>query len=753
MALIHWLKTMSGGFSDGADWSGGVAPGAGDDAILDAPGSTAYKVSVTSNATVASIQTSANALLDIEADFSAADGTGAGVNAGAIRIENGGVLTLQGTVDNTGSIEIFGTVSTTTIVLGTGGVFLTGEGAVFLNFTGGAHQQIVAAAGGSVLTLSQRISGQGLIGGAGLSIVTDADGGFLEAKGGLLTIDTGTSTIVNGGLIDAEGYPSYPYVPGQGLVESPVENNGVVEADGGGATMTFEDAVTGSGRGAISGGTLRFDSAFNQAVYFTRSTGVLALARSADYTALIRGFSSSGGEYLDLGDIGFVGAGEATFSGGVRDGVLTVTDGVHTASIHLAGDFTGSAFTVSGDGTGGVLVTAGPKAIGWLKATSGAFQTAANWAGAAVPGPNNDAVLGVDGGASYVVTASTQRTIAGLRTAANARLVLSAPMTIRAGTDGGVVHGAIVLANGGRLTFGGEFDDTGSIGLTAPTGLSEMVVTGAATLSGGGVINMADKTASAIVGAAPSAVLTNLDDTIIGAGTIGAGGLTLINGASGRILSDLAGKTLTINTGARTITNAGILQGGGGGMYVTSPVENDGLVRAVKALTFSRRVTGTGRGVIAGGALLFLGAFDQGVTFVGAGGVLGLAYSRAYDHTIRGFSTTGADALDLADIAFTGPSEATFSGNASGGVLTVGDGTHAAHIRLSGDYMGVAFSAASDGRGGTMVTAGAGAQAAMHAFIAAMAVCASGATAQIAAPTLVTAPLTMAANPRHGFQP
>ena len=49
-------------------------------------------------------------------------------------------------------------------------------------------------------------------------------------------------------------------------------------------------------------------------------------------------------------------------------------------------------------------------------------------------------------------------------------------------------------------------------------------------------------------------------------------------------------------------------------------------------------------------------------------------------------------------------SEASFSGDASGGVLTVTDGTHTAHIHLAGDYTASTFVAASDGHGGTIVT-------------------------------------------------
>jgi hypothetical protein len=433
--------------------------------------------------------------------------------------------------------------------------------------------------------------------------------------------------------------------------------------------------------------------------------------------------------------------------------VLTVTDGVHTARIHLTGNFTASFFTASSDENGGTLVTAGLKAIDWLSATSGAFQTATNWAGETVPGLNNDAVLDSGDGAPYIVTASAAQTIRGLQIASNSRLVLSAAMTISNGTDGGIVAGAIALADGGRLTIGGAFDDTAAIELSAPTGSSELVVTGATTLTGGGVIYMGDKTDSAIVGDSESSVLTNLN-TIVGAGTIGSGGLTLVDGAAGRILSDVMGKMLVINTGANTITNAGLLEGTAGGMRVMSAVENDGVVRAVTALTFSRAVRGSGRAVIDGGTLRFLAAFDQGVTFMGAGGMLGLTYSRFYADTISGFATNGTDALDLTDLEFTGANEVTFSGTAARGVLTVGDGTHTAHIHLRGNYTGVTFIAASDGQGGTMITDAAKPGAAVHIFTAAMAAYAGGAAAPLAnSATARPPPLIHAANPRHLIQP
>jgi hypothetical protein len=61
---------------------------------------------------------------------------------------------------------------------------------------------------------------------------------------------------------------------------------------------------------------------------------------------------------IDLEDISFVGSGEATFSGTKKSGVLTITDGAHTAGVKLEGDFLGSTFTASSDGHGGTVVVA-----------------------------------------------------------------------------------------------------------------------------------------------------------------------------------------------------------------------------------------------------------------------------------------------------------------------------------------------------------------------------------------------------------
>ena len=86
MAEISWAAAINGDFTDAADWTGGVVPGAADDAILGAAGGD-YIVTLSSSdpsQTVNSIQTAANATLVLDDTFSAMNGTGSGANAGDI---------------------------------------------------------------------------------------------------------------------------------------------------------------------------------------------------------------------------------------------------------------------------------------------------------------------------------------------------------------------------------------------------------------------------------------------------------------------------------------------------------------------------------------------------------------------------------------------------------------------------------------------------------------------------------------------
>jgi hypothetical protein len=260
--------------------------------------------------------------------------------SGRVVLSNANATLLgQITVFNHGRISI----GSRTVSVGAGGATLSGNGQIV--FTNSATNRVVGLSSSDTLSVDLLVSGAGQIGGGQMTLAVES-GGTIDANGTqAMVIDTGTNMITNGGLIEDTG-------AGGLTIESAIQNNGQLIAQNG--TLTELGAVTGTGSAKIgNGGTLVFASSFGQNVTFSGNSGELVLAQSQGYAGTISGFSTSGGTSLDLRDIGFVSSIEATWSGGV----LTVTDGTHTAHITLAGDFSGSTFTAASDGQGGVIVT------------------------------------------------------------------------------------------------------------------------------------------------------------------------------------------------------------------------------------------------------------------------------------------------------------------------------------------------------------------------------------------------------------
>ena len=89
---------------------------------------------------------------------------------------------------------------------------------------------------------------------------------------------------------------------------------------------------------------------------------------------------------------------------------------------------------------------------------------------------------------------------------------------------------------------------------------------------------------------------------------------------------------------------------------------------------------------VADGAMVEIArASAQTVTFAGATGTLILDDAQAFTGEISGL--TGSDALDLKNLSYGANTTATFLGNASGGTLTITNGTQTANIALQGDYL------------------------------------------------------------------
>ena len=84
--------------------------------------------------------------------------------------------------------------------------------------------------------------------------------------------------------------------------------------------------------------------------------------------------------------------------------------------------------------------------------------------------------------------------------------------------------GAMVVSDGAMLPLGGTIDNSGTIALNSSGDQTELQIIGdGVTLEGGGQLTLSDSDANTIVGTSPGSTLTNVDNTISGAGQIGIG--------------------------------------------------------------------------------------------------------------------------------------------------------------------------------------------------------------------------------------
>ncbi len=110
-----------------------------------------------------------------------------------------------------------------------------------------------------------------------------------------------------------------------------------------------------------AGGTLELSSPFSGAVSFGGDTGVLKIDHSADFAGKIAGQLTTT-DVIDFADITAGANATISYSGNNSPGILTVSDGVHTAKVALAGNYSLANFTVSSDGHGGTSVVDPPVA-------------------------------------------------------------------------------------------------------------------------------------------------------------------------------------------------------------------------------------------------------------------------------------------------------------------------------------------------------------------------------------------------------
>ena len=265
--------------------------------------------------------------------------------------------------------------------------------------------------------------------------------------------------------------------------------------------------------------------------------------------------------------------------------------------------------------------------------------------------------------------------------------------------------GTMVISDGAFLPLSGIIDNSGTIELNSNGNVTELQIIGdGITLEGGGQIVMSDSEMNFIVGTSSAATLTNVDNTISGAGQIGIGdgNLTLINSVAGTIDANFADGALILDTG-HTIVNAGLLEATNGStLQIIDSVSNSGTLEADGGtLITSGDVTGSGDVVIRGGGHAhFAAVFDQNVTFTGAG-TFELDHSQGHSGTVGGFGT--GDVIDLNDLAYSGNETVTWTQGSGSGILTINDNGTIENLTLNGNYTQGEFALTSNASGGTAV--------------------------------------------------
>ena len=603
MTTYHWINATGGSFDDQTGWSPTGIPGSADIAIIDAAGG--YTVVSSANNTVASLVIIATATLDITAGtFSVANGTTTGGLAGTVIVGDNAILELGGTIVNSGTIGEQAAADATRIIITSAAASLSGGGHVTLSAS--ANNYIYASSGADVLTnVDNTIAGGGNLGDGQLTLVNQAHGTIdANQAAAALALNTGSATTTNLGLLEATA--------GGGLVlDSAVLNTGgTIEASGAGSTVTLANNVIGGTLKSLTGGVLvsaggsgQLDGQSSHAVTLAGSlviadntsfyiagtindTGAINVASTADSTNLI----------INSPTVELKGGGQVTLSDNVNNRIYGSNSGF---TLYNLGDTIAGAGQIglgqtkiinagTIDANQAASLTVNPSYVmtntGLLEATAAGGLTLLglidNQGGTILAGGGGDAVT-LDGA---IIEGGT------LNTAGGGEVVGVANGQLYGLNFGQIVNlGAFSVADNNSFYLQGTIDNVGSMVIASGTNddTTNLIANSQiVTLTGGGTIAMTDETNNRLYAASGNERLVNVNNTISGAGQLGAGQMVLINQAAGII--DANGlNALVLNTGAQIATNTGLIEAtgtaaGNGGLVILSSVVNAGGTIAAK---------------------------------------------------------------------------------------------------------------------------------------------------------------------------
>jgi hypothetical protein len=440
-------------------------------------------------------------------------------------------------------------------------------------------------------------------------VLTVAGSGMGMTNAGLMTASNSGTLNLTGSIGNAGGTISGSQSGSVALINAFVSGgtlNGVQVGTTAGGNGAFLD---GSSAGAITlqGSNVVFSGA-----------GLLGTFNNQGFLFVS---SVSSGAFLELlGDTTLQGGGAVVLGIGTGMSSLNLLGRTLTNTDNLIGNLSSATITggfLTNGPAGRIVATAGPgytllldstltvTNLGLLAAEGGVLDVKANVTNSGGTMSGN----GFNGG--YLLIEGMVNNQGGTISAVNGGAVELRGATIQGGTlnaaagtfinagsagatlDGSTLAGALTILgqyqeNLGQTTIRGPINNEGSILVNAIPGQNaSLTLSGNALLDAGGAVTLQNfGGGTAFINAnAAGFTLTNVDNTIQGAGVIGANvpvgqsnplPFTLVNGAAGIINANAAGQQLLVDPGSG-ITNAGLMEATGGGqLLVRDDIQNAG---------------------------------------------------------------------------------------------------------------------------------------------------------------------------------
>lgn len=353
---------------------------------------------------------------------------------------------------------------------------------------------------------------------------------------------------------------------------------------GGGATFSATngtDADSDVGKiTVLSGGTFDAGGAFD-------NKGMVAVSGTANI----------GGTISNAGTIEALSGGNVTVGGTVTNAKTGVIDGASTLTGLTLNGMIANSGLIEGKTALGLVISSTVtnaktiEAVGTSAMVDIVSTTIANSSVGLIEASGSSAQVELDG-ASIIggkLKAAGKGAAIEVVSTGTSNNVLSR-VTIAAGT-------VVEVSNGANVVLAGTLDNAGTISANAVSETTELVISGAVTLTGAGKITLSNDSGNDIIAGATGA-LTNVNNTVAGAGTISAG-LTLINSVGGTI--DGSGAAALILDAATS--NYGILEGATSqGLVISAAVTNFNAIKALGTSALvdivSTTITDTSVGVI-----------------------------------------------------------------------------------------------------------------------------------------------------------